>query len=838
MELLRDFKHISKKDVNLAGGKGASLGEMTKAGISVPSGFVILSTTFDRFLRETDLNVEVDSIFHGVNHKEIHTIDKASKEIEALILGAEMPKDIQGEVRSEFKKLGAKYVAVRSSATAEDSSSAAWAGQLDSYLNTTEDSLLENVKKCWASFFTPRAIFYRFDKELHKQQISVAVVVQKMVESEVSGIAFSVHPVTEDCNQLIIEAGLGLGEAIVSGSTTPDSYVVEKNPMRIIDVNVSGQEKGLYRVPAGGNEWKNVAEEGKKQKLSEKEILALSKLVMHIEDHYGFPVDIEWAYESGKFYIVQARPITTLKKTHGITLKDGDKIVRKDDERIEYISKWLKEGNWEFTIARKANPFNFYLAAFGNVMLHKIVQSRQPPYGCNFKITDMPFWYADTMFQNSDHIRNLNEFLTLHLESEKGRRFLNDLMNYFEEIVNDLDQYIDKNIVPVCHNENYQFNAEKYKEIFLGFYHRFIECAGVFRIFLSWSDELEKRLKTSLGYSEEMFRNAVLIPVKKPYILTFRNEARQVISAIPLEIIAKIKEGALAEDKKIENLLRSSDQEIFLKIKNLMEKYEWIMTLHYVGKPLGLRDILDVASQNQISQPATLNLEKLPLKSKTEIKLLQYLIYLRTRVPEVLSMKGVFYLRILYQRVAQYFDISYEEASVIFPVELEQVFKEGVSPKLKEELQIRKNGFDTFIIGGKIITVAGDARRQLHEIVPVVTLQEPIHQKEDGIISGKIGHDGYVKGIVRVILGPDDFHKVKDGDILVAGSTTPNYFPVMCRAAAFITDEGGVTAHAAIIARELKRPCIIGTKIATQVLKDGDLVEVDANKGVVRILKQ
>ena len=186
-------------------------------------------------------------------------------------------------------------------------------------------------------------------KELHKTKISVAVVIQKMVESEVSGIAFSVHPVTEDYNQLIIEAGLGLGEAIVSGQITPDSYVVEKTPRRIIDKNVSEQERGLYRAPnspfskgstgviaeegfsnppsgvpatsfkKGGirerNIWQEIPKEkGAAQKLSDSQILELSELILKIEKHYGFPCDIEWAFESGKFYIVQSRPITTLKK--------------------------------------------------------------------------------------------------------------------------------------------------------------------------------------------------------------------------------------------------------------------------------------------------------------------------------------------------------------------------------------------------------------------------------------------------------------------------------------------------------------------------------------------
>lgn len=310
------FKELGKDDASVAGGKGASLGEMTRAGIPVPPGFVVLADAFERFLDETDLNVEIDSVLHTVKHEEMHTVEHASEKIQALILRAKMPKDIASEITSQFEKLDVRFVAVRSSATAEDSSEAAWAGQLDSYLNTTKQELLKNTQRCWASLFTPRAIFYRFEKGMHDQKISVAVVVQKMVESEVSGIAFSVHPVTEDYNQLIIEAGLGLGEAIVSGQVTPDSYVVEKSPRRIIDKNISEQDRGLFRKKTGGgNEWRDLdSADGARQALTDKEILDFAEIVLGIEKHYGFPCDIEWATEKGKFYILQSRPITTLHK--------------------------------------------------------------------------------------------------------------------------------------------------------------------------------------------------------------------------------------------------------------------------------------------------------------------------------------------------------------------------------------------------------------------------------------------------------------------------------------------------------------------------------------------
>ncbi|MBI2989634.1 MAG: hypothetical protein HYY51_00390 [Candidatus Magasanikbacteria bacterium] len=321
MKYLKSFTEISKKDVRLAGGKGASLGELTKAGLSVPPGFVLISSAFDRFIDETDLAGEIEARLKEVNPEDINSVDKAANVIRDLIHDAALPKDLSEEILQAYQELGAAYVAVRSSATAEDSEIASWAGELDTFLNTNQTDLLDRVKQCWSSLFTPRAIFYRFEKKLHDTPVSVAVVIQRMIQSEVSGVAFTVHPVIEDKNQMIIEAGLGLGEALVSGQITPDSYVVDKADMMILDISVSHQEKQLLRKDKMGeheeskesNEWVETFEAGKKQKLQGKDIIELAGICKKIEEYYGFPCDIEWAREGNSFYITQSRPITTLK---------------------------------------------------------------------------------------------------------------------------------------------------------------------------------------------------------------------------------------------------------------------------------------------------------------------------------------------------------------------------------------------------------------------------------------------------------------------------------------------------------------------------------------------
>ena len=313
MKFLKPFKELGYKNVDIAGGKGASLGEMLGAGIPVPDGFVVLASTFDRFVEETDINIEIDAQLDKVNKNDVSTVDEASRVIQALILKRKMPKDIGDEILKQYKAQKLDLVAVRSSATAEDSSDASWAGELDSFLMVTEKNLLDCVKKCWASLFTPRAIFYRIEKGMSETKVSVAVVVQKMVNSEVSGITFTVHPVTQDKNQMIIEAGYGLGEAIVGGLITPDAYVVDKVSKDIIDINVAVQEIKIVRDAKGlTKEDKTNKDEYESQKLNGKEVLELAEICKNIEKHYKFPCDIEWAREKGKFYIVQSRPITTL----------------------------------------------------------------------------------------------------------------------------------------------------------------------------------------------------------------------------------------------------------------------------------------------------------------------------------------------------------------------------------------------------------------------------------------------------------------------------------------------------------------------------------------------
>lgn len=292
VRFVRNLNQISKKDTGIAGGKGASLGELINNKIPVPSGFVIFSNTFN-FLLENN-RIEIEAFFNKINYENINSIRKISKEIRDLILGIKITEEIKKDVLREFKKLKTKKVAVRSSATSEDSSIASWAGELETYLNVDHKNLFNTIKKCWASLFTHRAVFYRHEKRLDKDKISVAVVIQSMVQSKISGITFTANPVTKDRNQMVIEASNGLGEMIVGGKITPDRYFINKKDWSIVDISISRQKNMII------------------QKLTGWQIMKLAQLCHQIEKHYKYPQDIEWAIENNNFYILQSRPITTL----------------------------------------------------------------------------------------------------------------------------------------------------------------------------------------------------------------------------------------------------------------------------------------------------------------------------------------------------------------------------------------------------------------------------------------------------------------------------------------------------------------------------------------------
>jgi len=310
------FSEIGKGDIAKVGGKGANLGELTKAGIPVPSGFCITAQAYYYFLEKSGLKKEITNLLKGLDSEDNKKLNAVSKEIKRKIVGAKMPEDLASEVKEAYLKLGGLAVAVRSSATAEDLPEASFAGQQATYLNITgPEKVVLAYQKCIASLFEARAIYYRIVNKYDHMKVGLAAPVQNLVAGEVSGIMFTVDPVSQNADQISIEAGYGLGEAVVLGAITPDRYLVDKKTLKIVSKEINSQNWKIVTDIHGGDKHVNVPKsEQKKQKLTDEEIVEIARLGARIEDHYGKPQDTEWAVNKGKIVFLQARPITTLDK--------------------------------------------------------------------------------------------------------------------------------------------------------------------------------------------------------------------------------------------------------------------------------------------------------------------------------------------------------------------------------------------------------------------------------------------------------------------------------------------------------------------------------------------
>jgi len=316
-DLILDLKSIRKDMLSVAGGKGANLGELIAFGIRVPPGFVITSNAYKYFIEYNNLKEKIKEVLEKESDEE-----SASEKIRSLILSALMPKDLEESIYKGYDSLSKMVgkevlVAVRSSATAEDIAEASFAGQQDTYLNVSRSELIEAVKKVWASLYTARAISYRKAKSIDQLNISMAVVVQKMVNSRSAGVMITLHPSTGDRNYIVIESSWGLGESVVGGKVTPDEVVIEKSSLKIVERRLSHKtSKIVYDPVARKNKTVQLTgEEADTMSINDEEAIELAKLALKIEEHYGRPMDIEWAIDSDlKFpdnvFIVQARPET------------------------------------------------------------------------------------------------------------------------------------------------------------------------------------------------------------------------------------------------------------------------------------------------------------------------------------------------------------------------------------------------------------------------------------------------------------------------------------------------------------------------------------------------
>lgn len=804
--IIKFFEDINENDE--AGGKGLALAKMYQNEFNVPNGYVIMADNFEEFLIENNVKDEIQKIIDTCNIDDEENIENNSKQIIEIIAKCEISDNIKKEIIKNFKKLNSEYVAVRSSATSEDGKSHAWAGQLETFLNVDETNIIEKVKDCWSSIFSPRALFYRV-KNKDESNIKVAVVVQKMIQPKVAGVSFSINPITNNLKEIVVESVFGLGETIVSGSVNPDTYIINKEENTIKSKEIRDQKNKLVKEN-NSNIWLEV-EDGTLQKLADEEILKLSNIIKKIEKFYSFPVDIEWGIENDIIYILQCRPITTVNEN-------------------KLVEKIKKSGNWKFYVSRK---FNWFVE---NTEIYSTLEKYQKEL-LGFELITQNY-----LCLNGDEYSLDEDFELLCSKLEKY--FENDI-NFFDkfakiefDLVEEIKEYLE-----ILQNKKLQnLSLEELIDEMKKFNKLYIKSfiPGMTRPEEYLISRLEKEL-INLNFNKKdieiIFSKISTCPNYFP--LSYSEEPLDL-----LKIALSIKNGK-NKDELIEEHMKkyawikgpvNFEDTAFTK-EDFVERLENLLNINVEER---IENINNVRKNNDIEYEEILNKYKFSLKTKKLIKAIRDFIFLRTYTTEYSD--HLFYVgrHTIFKEIANRYNILDEDLIMLDDKEILDILKNQgiISTEIKQVLNARKKGFAMIWIKGEVQTVFGDESLELQNEISKIyksseNMEEVVNKK---VITGSIANRGKVKGIARVLKTYQDIYKVKKGDIIVATMTTPDYVSAMEKAAGFVTDEGGITCHAAIISREFNVPCIVGTINATKEIRDGQMIELDAYNGKIYYL--
>ncbi len=746
------LKKIGKNDIAVAGGKGAQLGELKKAGFNVPDGFVVATSVYNTFVE--GLTSSIGEILTGLETDNTESLEKASAKIQKLIVSTALPKDIEKEIIAAYRRIG-KLVAVRSSATAEDQKDASFAGQMATFLNVREGEFLEAVKKCFASMFTARAIYYMKQKKIEYKQVSMAVVVQNMVAAKKAGVAFSINPLNNNEREIVIEAAIGLGESVVGGQVIPDKYVVDK-------------KTGFVKEKTG------------KGILNDSEIGLLGATTKNIELHYKFPQDVEWAIDkSGTLYILQARPVTTLKAASKPVWK---KIIAREYgvQYTELSIKCLSPLNSQIV------PATFYEQAY-------IPENGNET--CYIDETEWNEFVAALKKKYAEHPENYNEFEksfmkagSEYMETSKAISEIDLKKPDNGELKRLYHDYLKKNLV----------------------YGPYIWMQFIINNF--FSEMAKEIITTRLGKDNKALYD---------YIEAALRPSRKAASVQLNEIAAEWEK--LSEAKKNETY----------------ENFKWVPCLDVHNLPWTKEEFYSHVSEfRKIEKATSITYEKIleyvkpSEKEEQTLETAKSLSYMKD-LKDDFRRQGIYYAQRLFEEIASRAGLNLQQISYATEEEITDFLDSG--KKIPEDkTEERRKGFAIYFDKGKNVQCKSgkDVEAALNELGLVISEQ---FSEE---IKGSPASAGKAKGVVVIVRGVSDLGKVKKGDILVAVTTHPDYVPAMQKTAAIVTDEGGITSHAAIVARELGIPCIVGAKNATKALKDGDKAEVDASAGIVRKIKR
>lgn len=882
-----DLAKASKSDLEVLGGKGARLAEMLQADFPVPPAFCITAPAFSHFIDEADLGDEIKGLEGG-------SVEDWGK-IRAMVSGAELPKKLTTAIIDAYQKMGRPRVAVRSSAIGEDSASQSFAGQHDTVLDIAGDeALIEAVKHCWASLWSDRAKVYRAQSG-DAEMPQMAVVVQTMVHPEAAGVLFTMDPVGGDEDRIILESCWGLGEGLVSGRVTTDSFVLKRDDLTYLDKQI--RYKVTMSVPTGAGEVGIVKVDDDKRDvptLTDEKVQALAKLALRVRDHYDCEQDIEWAVRGDAVYLLQARPITAVAKksgrwtpyTVGVSDKVRDGTLWSRMDIGEIFTGILTPLGSSFARYYQYNVHEDCVRALGirevpdiwlhmgymqnfmylNISLTAFTLQQSPP------ARDQAQFVNRFSSEEIDVSQHHNPFGQFPVGLRLGRSIAQWLRFSLAEIATNQKRARDmvasryerfdalrKLDLPSLSKA--QLNAEMnaalayFKEGHVGYMPFYINAMGVYNILAetcgSWlgSDgvNIQNRLKADMSNLRTVEAAREVWKLAQKAKAT--PEVLDIIENTPLDDIP----AALQADEKgarfwkysVEPFMRNNGvrgrQEMELTHSRWVDDpaYVFQMVRKYLDENLVIDDVLESRQRDKVIDSDAV-LSRLPRRRRLMLKLLMKIYSLNSRLREEVRptmTTGCWMVRTLTYEVGR----RLVEDGVLRSLdEVAYLDIHDVLAWLRDETSARQ-AFNRATIEER----RREFQYHLRLPQPPLTLIGTYDQREAvrytvdenaETVNGLGTSPGRITAKARVIhdlvLQADEF---EPGEILVTPFTDASWTPLFAIAGGVVTDIGSMLSHSSIVAREFLIPSVVNTKTATKVIRTGDVLTIDGEAGIVQI---
>ncbi|MCY8403608.1 phosphoenolpyruvate synthase [Bacillus sonorensis] len=863
--LVLGFHEMEKTKLSLVGGKGLNLGQLSKIqGIQVPEGFCVTTVGYREAIKQNETFQALLDQLNMLKVEDRDQIREISRKIRQIIMEAEIPSDVVKAVAHYLSQFGDEHAyAVRSSATAEDLPHASFAGQQDTYLNIIgKEAILQHISKCWASLFTDRAVIYRVQNGFDHSQVYISVIVQRMVFPQASGILFTADPITSNRKLLSIDAGFGLGEALVSGLVSADCYKVQDG--QIVDKRIAAKKLAIYGRKEAGTETKQIdPDQQKTQTLTDEQILQLARIGRQIEAYFGRPQDIEWCLARDTFYIVQSRPITTLYPIPEASDQENHVYISVGHQQM--MTDPIKPLGLSFFLLTTSAP----MRKAGGRLFVDVTHNLASPDSREFLLNGMgqhdPLLKDAlmTIIERRDFIKSIPNDKTapnpsrgnadMLAQVENDPTIVSDLIKSSQTSIEKLKQ----NIQTKSGSDLFSFILEDIQELKKILFNP--KSSVVIRAAMNASSWINENMNEWLGekHAADPLSQSVPNNITSEMGLALLNVA-DVIRPYP-EVIDYLQH--VKDDNFLDELAQfDGGQETQDAIYAYLDKYGMrcageidITRTRWSEKPITLVPLILGNIKNFAPNARKRKFEQGQQEAlKKEQELLDRLKELpdgEQKAKETKRMIDIIRNFSGYREYPKYGMVNryfvYKQALL---KEAEQLVQLGV---IQEKEDIYYLTFEelhevvrTKKLDDQIISKRKDEYKLYEKLTPprVITSDGEIiageYKREnlpDGAIVGLPVSSGVIEGRARVILKLEDAD-LEEGDILVTSFTDPSWTPLFVSIKGLITEVGGLMTHGAVIAREYGLPAVVGVENATRLIKDGQRIRMHGTEGYIEIL--